>query len=58
MNIIEHYIVKIHSETASTISDYIIVDLTYNCYGGIERKTIAFHVLEWKKAKEKGYFLA
>lgn len=59
MNLIEHYIIEIHSETfLPNVKDFIEVDLTYNCYGSVERNLYMFHVDAWKEAKEKGYFLA
>lgn len=59
MNLIEHYIVEVHSEISLlTIQNFIEVDLTYDCYGSIKRNLFMFTIDEWKEAKERGYFLA
>ena len=59
MNLVEHYIIEIFSETPlPNYKDFIEVDLTYNCYGSVERSLHMFHIDAWKEAKEKGYFLA
>lgn len=64
MNILEHYIEKIHSEELVTFTyegenvTCYKVDLTYNCHGCIKRVTEFFLEDEWKSIKEKGYYLA
>lgn len=58
MNLVEHYIVTIHSETLSKDGKFIIVDLTYDCYGCLKRTTEEFLISTWDKIKEDGYFLA
>lgn len=61
MNLLEHYIKQIHKEIYKHSNkhniDYVIVDVTYDCYGSVERKEVEFLKEEWEKAKEKGYFL-
>ena len=69
MNLLEHYIKEIHNVT--NITDHIAkhsgfapsepllqVDLTYDCYGIIERKTMTFTESNWKNIKKTGYFMA
>lgn len=59
MNLIEHYIIKVHREHEIYMNpDFIKVDLTYDCYGTIRRCLMMFRKCEWKEAKKKGVFLA
>lgn len=59
MNLLEHYIEKIHSEKPLEDNpDLIEVDFTYNCHGSIERKTDIMFKEQWDIIKEKGYFMA
>ena len=68
MNLVEYYIVEIHSE--EDVSDQfekvngykpmfplIKVDATLNCYGVEERKTMMMQEDILAKAKVDGYFL-
>lgn len=68
MNLLEHYIKEVHSvEDVSNKfeekSDYppneplLKVDLTYDCYGKVERGIKMFFKSEWDSAREKGYFM-
>ena len=69
MNLLEHYINKIHS--VQDISDkyekairqkpkepLYEVDITVDCYGVVERKREIMSKSDFKKAKKQGYFLA
>lgn len=60
MNLLEHYIVKVHSfeEVKCNLGTFIEVDLTYNCYGNVERRKTSFLKEEWEEALEKGYYFA
>lgn len=59
MNLLEHHIVKIHREWETPIFPHFInVDLTYDCYGSIQRNIIMFRKTDWEEAKKKGVFLA
>lgn len=69
MNLLEHYIVEVHS--VKDITDefikhckdvpkepYLEIDMTYNCYGIIERHKQRFWKSDWDMANKQGYFLA
>lgn len=69
MNLLEHYIVEVHSVTDMTDDfekhtgyrpdePFLRVDLTYDCYGVIRRKEESFWKSSFEKAKEAGYYLA
>ena len=59
MNLLEHYIKKIHGiKEYPRDPKYIIVDVTYDCYGVVERKEHFTTKCEWEKEKTNGYFLA
>lgn len=60
MNLLEHYIKEIHSvvEIERENIRFLKVDLTYDCYGKVERDTRPFFHDEWEDAKAKGYFMA
>lgn len=59
MNLLEHYIVKVHGEyEIQKNPDFVEVDLTYICYGDTARRVILFRKSEWEKTKKKGVFLA
>lgn len=65
MNMLEQYIKEVHSVTPYTESwmkqyhkDFLMVDLTVNCYGSLSRSERLFSVDEWEEAKEKGYYMA
>lgn len=66
MNLLEHYIKEIHS-----VQDYkeewtkefpgecfVEVDITYNCYGRIERRSHIWSINKWDRINQKGYFMA
>lgn len=59
MNLLEHYIIEVHDVTEfNEVPDMIKVDVTYNCYGTVERgKHITSKEL-WEDALAKGYYLA
>jgi hypothetical protein len=59
MNLLEHYIIEVHDITEFTaVPGMIKVDLTYDCYGTVERgKHITSKEL-WEEALAKGYYLA
>ena len=69
MNLLEHYIKEIHS--VQDVSDkyekairhkpkepLYEVDVTFDCYGVVERKRIIMSKSDFKQAKKQGYFLA
>lgn len=63
MNLLEHYIEKVHSvrevhNEYDLKHAYCEVDVTYDCYGQKERKKRLFQKSEWEKAKRRGYFMA
>lgn len=64
MNMLKHYIVEIHSVTPCLVEDHskefevVKVDLTYNCYGVVERQTRQFSPNKWKEAQNNGWFMA
>ena len=69
MNLIEHYIKEIHSVTDITEEfsktcgytpqePLLSVDLTYDCYGLVKRKTETFWKSNFEEIKKNGYFLA
>ena len=59
MNLLEHYIIKVHSvEDYESEQNYVLVDLTCNCYGVIQR---VFHLTtrqQWEIDKKRGFYLA
>ncbi len=64
MNLLEHYIKDVHSETPfnennfdGVPTDYVTVDVTIDCWGSIERKTRTFEQAEWETIKIDGYFM-
>lgn len=69
MNLLEHYIKEIHSiqDVTNRFMENVghmpheplyKIDLTYNCYGKIERDVKHFFKTEWEDVREKGYFMA
>lgn len=58
MNLLEHYIIEIHSEQELLAVGMVKVDLTYDCYGTIRRGVKLFGKREWEEAKKEGVFLA
>lgn len=69
MNLLEHYIKKVHSVTDVTekyttrfgtppCEPLLSVDLEYSCYGVTKRDTMRFRKSEYERATEQGYFMA
>ena len=69
MNLLEHYIKEIHSvEDVSDEYEKAIghkpkerlyeVDVTFDCYGVVERKRRIMSKSDFEQAKKQGYFLA
>lgn len=69
MNLLEHYIQEVHSvqdetnnyiqRTGETPKEPLLkVDLTYNCYGCVERENKLFTKSQWETIKKNGYFMA
>lgn len=59
MNLLEHYIIEVHSVTEYTaVPGMIKVELTYDCWGNVERGTHITSKALWEEALAKGYYLA
>lgn len=69
MNVVEHWIIKVHNvEDATKEYEEIVsrkseqpvfkIDITVDCYGQKRRKTEYFLKAEWDKALEQGFYLA
>ena len=58
MNVVEHYIVEIHSEKDDVIEGFVEVDVTVNCYGSISRVKHSTSKRQWEIDKKNGYYLA
>ena len=69
MNLLEHYIKEIHSvqdvsdkfekATGSELKEPLYeVDVTFDCYGVVERMRKFMSKSEFEQAKKQGYFLA
>lgn len=61
MNLLEHYIVEIISETKRQTqqgTDFVEVEMIIDCYGIKEQTTQMFLPSEWEQAKAKGYYMA
>ena len=69
MNLLEHYIKEIHSikditnefiECCGYVPNepLLEVDLTYDCYGIIERSKMTFWKSNFEMVKNEGYFMA
>ena len=69
MNLLEHYIKEIHN--VQDVSDKFVkttgikpkeplyeVDVTFDCYGVVERDIRFMDKSEFEQAKKQGYFLA
>lgn len=56
MNLLEHYILEIHSE--EVYEDLVIADVTINCYGRKERKKHVETRKNWEREKKQGWYLA
>lgn len=68
MNLLEHYIKEIHSVNDITnqfikscgyepAESLLEVDMTYNCYGVIERNKKTFWKSDFEEVKKHGYFM-
>ncbi len=65
MNLLEHYIEEVHSIVPCTAEwtkelpeqNFLSVDVTYNCYGVIERTTRVFEIEEWDITQKRGYWM-
>ena len=59
MNLLEHYIIKVYSvEDYDSEQNYVLVDLSCNCYGVIQR---VYHITtrqQWEIDKKRGFYLA
>lgn len=69
MNLLEHYIKKVHDEQditdefekhcGYTPNDrYIKTDITFTCYGITKRNNMYFWGKDWEEIKKQGYFMA
>lgn len=62
MNLLEHYIVEIHSVEKAKQEEwmdgtYVKVDLTRDCYGNEKRQVNVYPLSYWKEIKSKGYYM-
>lgn len=65
MNLLEHYIIEVHSivdlthKVTCIKSDtkYLEVDVSYDCYGIVERNKLILTQDEWDYILERGYFM-
>lgn len=69
MNLLEHYIIEIHSvkDITNEFTEHfgyvpneplLEVDLTYDCYGVVERCKTTFWKSNFDRVKNEGYFMA
>ncbi|MBR2492281.1 MAG: hypothetical protein IKB64_02275 [Paludibacteraceae bacterium] len=58
MNVVEHFIVEIHSEKDDVIEGFVEVDVTVNCYGNISRVKHSTSKRQWEIDKKNGYYMA
>ena len=59
MNLLEHYIIKVHSvEHYDRKPNYVLVDLTCNCYGVVQRVSRLTTIQQWEIDKKRGFYLA
>lgn len=59
MNLMEHYIIKIHgTKEFEKYPDMIEVDVTYNCFGNKDRTKHFTTKKQWEKDVNNGYFMA
>lgn len=62
MNLLEHYIDKIISETKiqnpENGNEYYRVNAIVNCYGNKEQINRLFLIEEWEQAKAQGYYMS
>lgn len=58
MNLVEHYIVEAHQVIIpKEYSHMVQVDLTYNCYGSIQRGWHTTLEEDWYQELRQGYYL-
>ena len=65
MNLLEQYIVEVHSEKPYSDEwvkkfpgkEFVEVEVTTDCYGRTKRDTHVFDVNDWKKYQEQGYWM-
>lgn len=57
MNLLEHFIVEIHS-TQRISPEMIEVDATTNCWGNIRRAKHILTEAQWQQVIKEGYFTA
>lgn len=64
MNLLENYIVEIHSVTPYIAEwteefnrDFVEVDITTDCYGIKKREICVFDSISWGEIKEQGYYM-
>jgi hypothetical protein len=58
MNLLEHYIIEVHE--VIDLEDFpgmIKVDLTYDCWGSIQRTWHTTTKEEWEEDLARGYYL-
>lgn len=56
MNILEHYIVEIHSEEDAA-PGVVRVEFTDDCYGDKRRRQREYPKSMWEDIKERGYYM-
>lgn len=56
MNILEHYIVEIHSEKDDG-NGGVEVDFTDSCYGDRRRRMRRYSKERWEAIKARGYYM-
>lgn len=59
MNTLECWIEDIHSIKPEIINgeEWVVVDITVNCWGSIERKTKEMPKARWEWTVKNGYFV-
>ena len=58
MNLLEHFIVEIHSEEPAPITGWVVVDVTVNCYGNVSRMKHHTTKEQWEIDKKNGFYMA
>lgn len=57
MNLLKHYIREIHSEKDSKVEGFVIVDLTVDCWGRVERTLYSTIKKQWEIDKKNGFYM-
>lgn len=65
MNVLEHYIVEIHSVEPYKADwtrefpdrEFVEVDVTHDCYGSVVRQKEVWNTVEFEQYKKDGYWL-